>query len=393
MSTAILENSPLHKDSKYASATLLSTASNFITNADQPFTRTYRTYIRLREYGSLQFRLWHSNAVDSTWDLGKDARAGEPGGSWRIEAAYLADGGLQPDGSIAIGSEAAVTFKRSVSKDVAPGEKFWSDEVSLFIPDNHYLCLSWTISTKAPGKSIPFNVEQMLATAYDAPGRLAHQASSCSFERSNNQLVLPSFIGYKKNTAKQLVFFGDSITQGVRTSVDAYEYWAARIGDELGTDYGIWNLGSGWARAYDAAGDGPWLFKAKQADEIVIALGVNDLDIGQRKAPELIQDLTSVIAAIKNVNPSAIITLCTVPPFNFTDDKEQARKTVNQTIRMAGIPGADRVFDLAAVLSVSKPNEHRVRPNFMSSQDDPHPNGLAGQAVSRAFLDWYVQYK
>ncbi|MNL65341.1 hypothetical protein D3C87_1896630 [compost metagenome] len=57
----------------------------------------------------------------------------------------------------------------------------------------------------------------------------------------------------------------------------------------------------------------------------------------------------------------------------------------------------DYVYDIASVLSQPEPQEHRIKPEYMSGADDPHPNGLAGAAVARDFLKWYavvdVRYK
>lgn len=376
-------------EKKYGSATVQSTATNYIMNRTEAFTHTYRTYIRLRENGAQTLRLWHSNAVDSTWDDGLIASASDLGSVWTIEAAFVGDGGDQPNGDVIEGTQMPLTFEGSSSKTVQPGEKFWSDEVLIELPEGHYLSFTWTISTCTPGKTVPYNTEQMLVTAYDAPGNLAQQESSASFQQSENLLVIPSFIGYKKHVDKQLIFFGDSITQGVRTAKDQYEYWVARIAAGLPASIGIWNIGSGWARAYDAADDGSWLFKAQQGDEVVIALGVNDLDIGKRSAIQLMADLTTIISKIKERIPSIHIILCTVPPFNFTEAAEKAWREVNEQIRMNPPYAVDRVFDIAEVLSLEAPNDHVVNPEYMSSIYDPHPNGVAGKAVSEAFLKWY----
>ena len=373
----------------HASATVQSTASNFIMNRTEAFTHTYRTYIRLRENGAQTLKFWHSNAIDSTWDDGTIASASDLGSVWTIEAAFVGDGGDQPNGNVLEGTQVPLTFEGSSNKIVQPGEKFWSDEVQIELPEGHYLSFTWTISTHSSGKTVPYNTEQMLVTAYDAPGNLAQQESSTSFQQSENLLVVPSFIGYKKDVDKQLIFFGDSITQGVRTAIDQYEYWVARIADELSASISIWNIGSGWARAYDAADDGSWLYKAQQGDEVVIALGVNDLDIGKRSAVQLMADLTTIISIMKERNPSSLIILCTVPPFNFTGSAEMAWREVNEQIRVNPPAGVERVFDIAEVLSLEIPNDHLVNPEYMSSIYDPHPNGVAGKAVSEAFLKWY----
>ncbi|MDO7907010.1 SGNH/GDSL hydrolase family protein [Paenibacillus sp. JX-17] len=377
------------RNSGYTSAVLLSTAANFIMNRGEAATYTYRIYLKPRAYGQLKLKLWHSNAVDSTWDQGADALGGEPGGDWRIEAAYLSDGGMEPDGQVVEGSAVPVTFGGEAGRQVLPAERWWSDTVHIEIPEGHYLCLSWTLSTVSSGKSYPYNVEQMLATGFEAPGNRAGQSSADGFVRSENRLVLPSFIGYQATVQKQMVFFGDSITQGVRTAKDQYQYWAAEIAAGLGTDYGHWNIGSGWGRAYDAADGGPWLYKAMQGDEVVIALGVNDLDIGQRTAGQLLDSLQRIVTAIRSQHAEGSIVLCTVPPFNFEGEKEAAWREVNAAIRSGQITGVDRIFDLAAVLSLPVPAEHRLQPRYMSSEYDPHPNGKAGQDVAAAFLAWY----
>ncbi|MFP4977620.1 SGNH/GDSL hydrolase family protein [Paenibacillus sp. CN-4] len=397
---------PLH--SGYVSATPLSTAANHIMNRDGAFTQTFRSYIRLNGTGTLPLRFWHSNAVDSTWDQGREALGGEPGGSWRIEAAYIADGGPAPDGSAAAGTEeprtgigsaygsvvpgteVAVTFDGAVSREVAPGECFWSDEAVIDLPEGHLLAFTWTLSTPAEGKSIPFNVEGNLASGYEAAGSRAAESGAEGFKRTDNQLVLPSFIGWRKPGARSLVMLGDSITQGVRTARDGYEYWAARIAAGLGEACGVWNIGSGWARTYDVLSEsGSWLRKARQGDELLIVLGVNDLDIGQRTAAELLNDLEKVIREVRRVNPACSIMLGTVPPFNFAAEREGYWREVNGKLRTNPPEGVDRVFDIAEVLSVPEPDDHRIRPEYMSNTEDPHPNGEAGKAVAEAFLAWY----
>lgn len=384
----INDHSGVLSQPEFTSATALSAAANYIMNSPEPFTHTYRTYVRLRENGSLTLKFWHSNSVDSTWDLGAESTASEPGGEWSIEAAYVADGGVVPDGTVVPGSRVPVTFGGQGSRTVLPGELFWSDEALLELPEGHYLAFTWTLKAAA-GKSVPFNVEGMLVTAYDAPGHLAAQESAEFFSVSDKLQVLPSYIGYKKQVAKKLVFLGDSITQGVRTAKDAYSYWAARIAEGLGTDYGLWNIGSGWGRAYDVATGGAWLHKAKQGDEVLIVLGVNDLDIGKRSAEELLKDLAFIIAKLKEARPETAVILSTVPPFNFEGERETFWRSVNKSILNQPPAGVDRVFDIAAVLSVPAPADHRIRPEYMSDAFDPHPNGTAGKAVAEAFLAWY----
>lgn len=380
----------VYGESEFAPATVVSSAANFIMNAAEPFVHTYRTYLKLRENGPLTLKCWHSNSVDSTWDKGQDSRAGQPGGEWLIEEAYIADGGTEPDGTVMPGSQVKLTFGGQVQKEVHPGERFWSDEADIMLADGHYLAFTWTIRTGRPGPSVPFNVEGMLVPGYDGEGRLAGHEGAEGLTKSDRLLVMPGYIGYRKKPKRRLVFLGDSITQGVRTAQDGYTYWAARIAEGLGPDYALWNLGSGWGRAYDVAAGGSWLHKTQQGDEVLIVLGVNDLDIGERTAEELLLDLRAIIAAIKAANPAAAVILGTVPPFNFTGERERYWRQVNEAILNAAPEGTDRVFDIAAVLSMPGADNHRIKPEYMSSADDPHPNGEAGRAVAEAFLEWYL---
>ncbi|WP_211746718.1 SGNH/GDSL hydrolase family protein [Paenibacillus sp. Marseille-Q4541] len=375
---------------EYVSATVVSTATNFIMEQETAFTRTYRTYIKLRETGLLELKFWHSNGVDSTWDGGKVARGSMPGGNWKIESAYVAVGGMNRDGSIIPGTASKVSFDGKDSKEVVPAEQFWSDPVLLDLPPGQELVFSWTISTDG-GRSFPYNTEGILVSAFEADGHKAHEVQADSFTASENRLVMPAFIGYKKQVKERVVFVGDSITQGVRTLQDGYEYWVARIADGLGADYGIWNVGSGWARAYDAAADGSWLAKSKQGDIVAVALGVNDIDIGNRSAQELIDDLSTIIRKLKqNSEQDGVrVILFTVPPFNFIETREAVWRTVNETIRTSPPEGTDYVFDIAEVLSCPVPEEHRIDSKYMSSEFDPHPNGEAGKQVADAFLKWF----
>jgi lysophospholipase L1-like esterase len=358
---------------------------------EQKTTITFRTYIRPREYGLLQLKFWHSNAVDSTWSDGSESKANDAGGNWRIESCFVADGGELPDGSIILGSERPVTFEGSPSKEVSRGEKFWSDEVSVHIPDHHFLAFTWAVTLDGREDGLPFNTETLLASAYEAAGDRAGQASSEAFAAAGNRQVLPSLIAYEKAVSKKVVFLGDSITQGVRTEQDGYTFWAAKIADGLGPDTGVWNIGSGWARAYDLVNDSAWLSKAKYGDEVVICLGVNDVGTANRSANQIIADLTEMIDQLKSSNPDRIIWLCTLPAFNFSGEQEKVWRTVNGWIRMSSPSSVSGVFDIAKVLGQTAPDDQLVKPEFMSSKDDPHPNGAAGTAVAEAFLAWYNQ--
>jgi lysophospholipase L1-like esterase len=124
-------------------------------------------------------------------------------------------------------------------------------------------------------------------------------------------------------------------------------------------------------------------------DEVVVALGVNDIGTAGRSAVQLLEDLQTVVTKLKSGGTVRQVILCTVPTFNFTGDQELIWRQVNQAIRSGAIAGADRVFDLAQVLSQAAPDDNLLKPEYMSPGSDPHPNGAAGSVIAAAFLTWY----
>jgi hypothetical protein len=376
---------------EFTSMTSLSSATNFIGRFDKKTTITFRTYIQPREYGQLQFKFWHSNTVDSTWADGAESKANDQGGRWRIESCFIADGGEQPDGSVVESSEQQLTFAGSTSKDVQQGEQFWSDVVSIYVPNHHYVTFSWALTMEGLEEGLPFNTETLLASAFEAAGDLAKQANADTFVSAGNRQVLPSLLAYERAISKKLVFLGDSITQGVRTEQDNYAFWAAKIAAGLGCDIGVWNIGSGWARAYDLVNESVWLSKAAQGDEVVICIGVNDIGTANRSAEQLIGDITSLINQLTSRKPDLVIWLCTLPAFNFAGEQERVWRTVNEWIRSGETASVSGIFDIASVLGQAAPNDQLLQTAFMSPHNDPHPNGLAGTAVADAFLAWYLK--
>lgn len=367
----------------YTSATLLSSAANSISMENKKFTRTYRTYIKPREFGEFNFAFWHSNAVDSTWDQGEEVSANMPGGKWRIDEAYVADGGVALDGTINSSTQTMFTFNGEKSKVVNPTDKFWSDSVEFFIPKDHFIAFTWTLTSLEEGKVIPYNCEENLATAYVSEG-------NDDFIRAENMLLIPSLLAYEKILDKRITFIGDSITQGVRNIRDEYGYWVGKIGNAMSPKIGIWNIGSGWARAKDMATDGEWLYKAKHSDEVAICIGVNDIGTLGRNHLELTQDLEKIIRRLKENNELCKVILFTIPPFDFINTQEETRKIVNKRILAGKIKGADRIFDISAVLSCPAPNENLEKLEYHSNNNDAHPNGLAGTRVAEEFLKWYI---
>jgi lysophospholipase L1-like esterase len=361
------------------SATAVATPSQQLMTATG--TNTYRSYMRPLAAGKYRWAFWFSNGVDSTYGAGAPS-PNKMGGSWRIEAAYIADGGAIHAGAVVPGTQKRVTFAGSSSKIVQPGERFWSDPVELDLPAGHDLAFSWSLS----GSGYPF-VSSTFLTAYRANANVAESESATGFTATNDPLVTPQLIAYDRPVDNRLCFLGDSITQGAATGGNTYGYWVAKIAAGFGPNVSVWNLGSGWARAADAASDGYWLYKAKQCSEVAVILGVNDLGNSGRTAAQVLADLATIVDKLKKNQPAAKVILFTVPTFDFTGTTYDNWKQVNTAILSAPPTGTDRVFDIAAVLSQPAPNDGQVKSEYRSG--DAHPNDLAGTAIANAFLSWY----
>lgn len=350
-----------------------------------PTTNAFRVYADPGAYGRQVFRFQVSNVRETTRGEMGERLGGTPGGLWRIDEAFIADGGTRRDGSLR-GEPVPVTFGGLRTRTVAPGEVFLSDEVELELPEGHDLAFSWTVTRLTREPAIPCAVESIMA-AYAKPGGGAEDASSEGFAvEFNGRAALPSLLLRRAPSERLIAFLGDSITQGYGTGEGREAFWVARVIRGLPEGYNALNLGSGWARAYDAAADGPWLNRAKAADEVVVCLGINDIGTCRRPAREIMEDLGRIVRLLKVANPEMRVTLFTLPPFDVTGGQLNAWRQVNDWIRGGGAPEAD-VFDTVPVLGQPEPDDHKTREEYRFLLD-AHPNARAGEALARAFLAW-----
>ena len=111
-------------------------------------------------------------------------------------------------------------------------------------------------------------------------------------------IPLANMVGIKRAVKATVAYLGDSITQGIGVDENDYSFWSAVTSQKLGNDFAYWNLGIGYARCSDAATDGSWLFKAKQAEYVIVCLGTNDIASDYADGPTLCADLEKVVDAL-----------------------------------------------------------------------------------------------
>lgn len=358
---------------KYVSNTFVASGNNYLTESAEHVT--FRAYFPVEEYGELEYCFYFSNTVDSTYDDGALAHAGLTGGKYTIESAYIADGGTSIEDEIT--NQCAVTFDGNTERAVSEGETFWSDALSFDVPEGHFLVWEWTITGENIPSSSVSNLTKVGADHNDGKGLVY-----C------DQVPLPQLIGAERQVKYRIAAIGDSITQGCQTEFMAYEYWAARISQKLGSGYGFWNCGLGWARTSDAASDGDWLKRASTSDIVIVAFGTNDIVSGEcggdggNNADEIDGYVRTVLDRLKNEKCSVIV--FNAPPEDYLDHLEAVRIEYNEKLKKTCEEYGVSYFDFASLLS---------------DESDPkkalyggHPNGEGGEIVSEEFIRLYKDY-
>ncbi len=357
---------------KYVSNTFISTGNNqFIESSDGV---TYRAYLPAEEYGTFEYKFYFSNTVDSTYDKGDTAYVGRSGGNYKIEAAYIADGGTGPDAQIT--NRTPVTFGGSTEKSVAPNETYWSDPVEFTLSEGSYIVWEWKIT----GTEIPCtNMSYLTSTTADF--------GTGTFETCDT-IPLPQLIGCNRDTKYTVAAIGDSITQGCQTDFMEYQFWAAKISKKLGTDCGFWNVGLGWSRSSDAAHCGDWVERIKAYDTVIIAFGTNDIISGPygadggNTAVEIDGYIRTITKELTEAGCEVII--FSAPPQSYGTAQESTRNELNYLLSVTAAEYGGMYFDFGGLLGEDE--------NPAIAKYGAHPNGEGGDVVSDEFVKKYADY-
>ena len=333
----------------------------------------FRTFFEPLCPDCTQWKILIDNRIDSTPAGGplenKRARAGKDGGRWKILSASIARGRA---GDWHINEERVFTFHGAQSADVWPGSVFWSDEISFELGSSDRFAVTWTLEV-TPGEIIPAAAEtQYPCYQMDCIGE---------FSLCDGFAIAPRLTAQRRQTDGLIGFLGDSITQGFSSSMDSYSFWCARIAEGLGNAYGYWNLGSGWGRAEHVLSSRAWLAKALMCDVLFVSFGVNEI-LADYPADKIINDIKNLLQKLKEGRQRKII-LCTVPPFNFTGEKEFVWHEVNQhIIDMYG--SETEVFDIRRALSRPAPFDNYILEELDSG--DGHPSDAAASKIAGMFF-------
>ena len=346
--------------SRYSSDCSAGSANQLLARFPAAVTQEGRVSYRL-SHGGENFALLFSNRVDSTFADGEISRAGDPGGEFEIlslRVGLAKKAGEEPD------AWRDVTFGGVRTRTVKAGEGlFCTDPIPLGAAAGDHLRYDIVVR----GECFPYHEEITL--------KVVSREVGGSFA-PDKRIPVPLMIGSDRPVSLRIGFLGDSITQGCGTDEDSYDHWAAKIEEGLPDNISVWDLGIGYARAYDAASDGLWLERAKTCDAVSVCFGVNDL-FHDRTVEEIEGDLRCIMAALSSAGCRVI--LFTVPPFDFEGILLERWRQVNAAIRGSLGREADAVFDFAAVLGHSEPEQHLA-------VYGGHPNAEGCAVLAKEFL-------
>ena len=310
------------------------------------------------------------------------------------------------DAAIAAGSDRVLTFSGRPSVAIPPDALVLSDPVKLSFPAAADLAISIFLPEAAMGAGMHYGAEQ---TIYAGPGDLTAAESLANPQSLQSWVFLTGVDVIGPADAAAIVAFGDSITDGARSTVDANHRWpdilAARLAGRGGRKLGVLDAGIGGNRIlHDAVTNIRFGVNALARFDrdvlaqagvgyVIVLEGINDL--GQPgpftpasetvSADDLIAGLKQMIEraherGLKIFGATLTPFENTASPGYFTPEREAKRKAINQWVRTGG--AFDGVIDFEkAVRDPAHPD--RFLADY-DSGDHLHPNDAGYKAMGEA---------
>jgi lysophospholipase L1-like esterase len=305
-------------------------------------------------------------------------------------------------GRIDVATDTSVTFGGSSSVTLAVGEERYSDDIALNLPAQSNLAIT-----------MYFAGTQVLQTVHGLGMQLAYlgsgnQASAADVPAAITTSFRNPYFGITAvessltSNPKVVVAFGDSITDGFNSTVDAAKRYPNLLDDRLkaaGFNTSVVNAGiSGNRWMFD--GTGPYgngrftrdVLDVAGVTHTIILLGINDIGLssilaanGQSvSAAQIIASIGGAIAKAKAKNIKVLVG--TILPYKgasyYTADGDVTRQAVNAWIRAN--KEIDGVVDFDLVMG--GPTDPLAINPALDSGDHLHPND-AGYAAMAAAVD------
>lgn len=314
--------------------------------------------------------------------------------------------GLRAKGSeVAPGSDRVVTFGGRPGVSLPPNAPVLSDPVKLDVPDAADLAISIFLPKRTVGGGIHYSAQQ---TSYIGAGDLTGKQSIPEASTTTSWIFLTGVEILAPDTASTVVAFGDSITDGARSTNDANHRWPDFLAARLLAKHkkvAVLDAGIGGNRIlHDALTNVRFGVSALARFDrdvlaqpgvkyLIILEGINDLGHTGSSAPaseavsaeDLIAGMKQLIerAHEKGIKVfGATVTPFEGTPFKgyFTPEKEAQRKAINEWIRNG------RVFD--GVIDFEKAVRDPQNPDRLLAAydggDHLHPGDAGYKAMGEA---------
>ena len=312
-----------------------------------------------------------------------------------VGAAHIAIRGR--DSEIVAGSDRALSFNGKPGCTVGPGMVILSDPVALNVAPASDLA----VSLYFPGETGPPTTHDIgLHTTYIKDGDVTGQPAMADAATTQSYYWLAGIDVAAPAGAALIVAFGDSITDGHRSTPDTNHSWpallAARLAAQKATaNIAVGNMGIGGNRVLR---DGTGVSALARFDRdvlsqsgvewVMVLEGINDIGRGATApaetvtADELIAGYKQIIERAHTHGIKAIG--CTLTPYEgshyFKEDGEPVREAVNTWIRTSG--AYDAVVDFEA--ATRDPNNPKRFRADLDSGDQLHPSDAGYEAMADA---------
>lgn len=298
-----------------------------------------------------------------------------------------------------------LTFGGQPMARIAPGASLESDPLPFAVRAGTPLAVS-LFTREARPPTTWHKIAQQTAFLSGAGDFVDTAQASAYPTRFTNTLWLTGLSVVPEASAQAIVAIGDSITDGMRSTLNANRRWpdalARRLESAGRRDISVLNLGiSGNRLLHDSACYGERLVARFRRDAleqpgvrtVVVQIGINDINFGYVpphggldcdvphvivSAPDMIAGYQSLIAAARSRNVRILGT--TIPPGKLPPEREAVREAVNQWVRTSG--AFDGVIDFdAALRDPAQPT--RMLPR-LDSGDGTHPSDAGYAAMADA---------
>ena len=312
-----------------------------------------------------------------------------------IGAAHIALRGM--NAGIVSGTDRALTFSGSGSVTIPPGALVVSDSVKLGVPALSDLAVS--LFLPGPTGQATWHAAALATNYVSQPGDFTGAVDMPVDHTVASWFYLTDVEVNSSKDTFAVVTFGDSITDGTRSTPDTNHRWPNLLAERLAqhhakssvVDQGI----AGNRVLHDLVGpnalarfDRDVLAQAG-VGYVIVLLGINDIGRSTTGQPPQPVNAEEIIGGYRQMITRAHqqglkIVGCTLTPFEgaayFTPEGETKRETVNNFIRTGG--AYDGVIDFdSAVRDPSHPS--RFLPMY-DSGDHLHPNDAGYKAMADA---------